>query len=335
MSRVRALALAAGLAALPTCGGETTHFPPTVVTSVRDAVSVSVSNGSTCVVHSDATIDCWGQVDFVDIPEGPSPRRVGRTGVRQISLSLGTGCLRDDAGGVWCWALGHEASPEQVRGLSDVALISNPAIAIENSGDVFYYCVPGGCSESPQLVPWAQGASLATGWCAALLTSTFPSGGHLQCKSPLGAPESWFADRTVLALESTPANAYALLDDGSVFCSGNSTEYQCGHLGASDFSPVPGIPPAVDIFAGGSSACAKVRDGAVWCWGGPLALPVDGASSTGCGGNKLPLPCVAPLEVPALRGAKQVALAEDHGCAIMADGSLKCWGDNTYGQLGQ
>jgi hypothetical protein len=335
----RAFVLFAGfamLSVLPTCGGEPTV--PTVVTSVRDAVSVALFGAATCVLHEGGTVDCWGEVDdTATVPSGPAPRRVGRAGVRQISTGGRKPCLLDDLGTVWCWGIGHEATPERVEGLGDVVQISEPAVAIEKTGDVFYYCVPGVCSTPPLLVPWAHGASRAAGVCAALATTTFPSGGHLQCETAPGdAPVSWFADRTVLALQSYGYNWYALLDDGSVLCAGDSTHYECGdYSGASaGLRQVPGIPPAVDLF---DLWCAKARDGAVWCWGDPNGLPVaiDRAALDLCGDSKAPWSCTRPIEVPALRGAIQVARLGDNGCAIMSDNSLKCWGDNTYGQLGQ
>jgi alpha-tubulin suppressor-like RCC1 family protein len=54
-----------------------------------------------------------------------------------------------------------------------------------------------------------------------------------------------------------------------------------------------------------------------------------------CNDTKLHYFCSPPIQVPILHGATQLALSEDHGCAIMADNHLLCWGDNTYGQLGQ
>ncbi len=34
------------------------------------------------------------------------------------------------------------------------------------------------------------------------------------------------------------------------------------------------------------------------------------------------------------RTALQVAVGNNHTCAILDDGSVKCWGDNSQGQLG-
>ena len=43
---------------------------------------------------------------------------------------------------------------------------------------------------------------------------------------------------------------------------------------------------------------------------------------------------VTTINVGDGRYATQVALGDSHTCAILDDGSLKCWGDKKYGQLG-
>ena len=42
-----------------------------------------------------------------------------------------------------------------------------------------------------------------------------------------------------------------------------------------------------------------------------------------------------PEEVPGVRGAVQIAVGSAHSCARLADGSVRCWGSNTYGQRGR
>ncbi|HTV22452.1 MAG TPA: hypothetical protein VMG12_27375 [Polyangiaceae bacterium] len=61
-----------------------------------------------------------------------------------------------------------------------------------------------------------------------------------------------------------------------------------------------------------------LRDGKVWCWNGALDQPAS------------PAPRAVPLPAAALDVAGSLHL----GCAVLATGTLHCWGDNTWGQLG-
>jgi alpha-tubulin suppressor-like RCC1 family protein len=40
------------------------------------------------------------------------------------------------------------------------------------------------------------------------------------------------------------------------------------------------------------------------------------------------------LHVSDARGFVQASVSATHGCAVRAEGTVRCWGDNRYGQLG-
>jgi alpha-tubulin suppressor-like RCC1 family protein len=72
--------------------------------------------------------------------------------------------------------------------------------------------------------------------------------------------------------------------------------------------------------------CALTSAGALWCWG----LNDDGQLALG-------MVDVVPHPTPARVGtATWVAIdaGEDHVCGIQTGGSLWCWGENTWGQVG-
>ncbi len=96
--------------------------------------------------------------------------------------------------------------------------------------------------------------------------------------------------------------------------------FDAGYVDAG--RPVP--PPAIDVAAGATHACARMSDGTVRCWGcycsGGLLQTLTADS--------------LPVIVAGVRDAKQLALGIDTTCALLMDGKVKCWGRGGAGQLG-
>ena len=79
-------------------------------------------------------------------------------------------------------------------------------------------------------------------------------------------------------------------------------------------------------------AVCYVKSGQVWCWGMNFRGIV-----TGDGIDRIPhSPEVfAPQRIPGIETAKSVSVAFYHACAVLNDGTAKCWGNNKFGQLGR
>jgi alpha-tubulin suppressor-like RCC1 family protein len=98
-------------------------------------------------------------------------------------------------------------------------------------------------------------------------------------------------------------------------------------------APVDLGAEADSVVAGGSHTCAILGGGRVKCWGD------NGAGQLGLGdtetrgddpGELRTLPFVDLGDAPA--GA--LSLGTRHSCALLGNGVVKCWGDNSDGQLG-
>ena len=89
------------------------------------------------------------------------------------------------------------------------------------------------------------------------------------------------------------------------------------------------------ISAGRAHNCALLFDNSVKCWGlnnfGQLGLGdvIHRGNNPIQMGNNLPT-----VDLGSGRTAKTLALGREHSCAILDDDSVKCWGGNTFGQLG-
>lgn len=164
-----------------------------------------------------------------------------------------------------------------------------------------------------------------------------PPNGDLACDQSRcrPAPVAVPGLANVTQLAAGQSFACARTANGSVLCWGSNT---LGTLAVSDpkvasrYAPglVPGLPHAIDVSAGSYNACARVdEDGGVevYCWGtnrlGLIGQPAAGTNA-------------APTRIASLSGAKSVVLSRlsEHGCAILADDSVVCWGENLYGSLG-
>jgi alpha-tubulin suppressor-like RCC1 family protein len=84
-------------------------------------------------------------------------------------------------------------------------------------------------------------------------------------------------------------------------------------------------PVATQISAGLSHTCAVVNGG-VRCWGRNIVGQLgDGTTSLRS----------KPVDVVGLTsGVSMVTTGDGHSCALTTAGGVKCWGRNTYGQLG-
>ncbi len=92
----------------------------------------------------------------------------------------------------------------------------------------------------------------------------------------------------------------------------------------------------VGIEAGGAHACALFDLGRVTCWGynayGQLGAGNTAQRGDGPGemGNALTI-----VDLGSGRSALSITAGWSHTCALLDDGSVKCWGYNSFGQLGQ
>ena len=138
----------------------------------------------------------------------------------------------------------------------------------------------------------------------------------------------------VAAIAAGAFHTCALTRSGGVRCWG-------WNLGAGQVSAM-GVPTATDsdvpvdvigltsgvvaIAAGHAHTCAVTTVGGLKCWGN---------NYSGALGDGTRVRRSTPADVFGLTsGVAAVSAGESHTCALTQSGGVKCWGQNTYGQLG-
>ncbi|MFH2010104.1 MAG: hypothetical protein ABI333_26135 [bacterium] len=139
-----------------------------------------------------------------------------------------------------------------------------------------------------------------------------------------------------VAITAGTAHSCALLSDGTALCWGNGIDGQLGNGSQSPINTTPelvtGIAGVTAISAGYNHTCAVESNGAAWCWG---------EGEFGALGAGSQLYSNTPLAVSGLTSVVNIAAGEydrdlrgEHSCAVLADGTARCWGGGVWGQLG-
>lgn len=187
-------------------------------------------------------------------------------------------------------------------------------------------------------------ASIAVGFGHTCAVTT---GGGLKCWGDDGMGQ--LGDNAAKASRSTPTDVAGLTSGvaqvsagsnhtcavttaGGLYCWGAGSSGQLGYGWATTYQPTPmdvsGLTSGVSrVSAGSYHTCALTTAGGLKCWG------ADGYGQLG--NNVAIADQVAPVDVAGLTsGVTSVTTGGYHTCAITTGGGLMCWGQDTYGQLG-
>jgi alpha-tubulin suppressor-like RCC1 family protein len=354
-------------------GGMTTRHAPVAVSGIDGVVSsatqLSVGADGACAALDDGSLVCWG-----DTPATVTGLTGGGTSVTDVAVGSFHRCVVLSDGTARCWGSDNagqvgdgiddgatEPLPTQVLGLDGVAVavlkvsaILNSSCALSTEGEV--YCWGAGVPSAVLMDPGTTVVSVdasGSGACAATDTGAAYCWGN-DFFGQVGDGDDDEANEfepvlvsgldgsttAVLEVAKSAVHACALLTTGAVRCWGDGTGGVLGNGSTAaviQHSPVPVIGidgvlnRAVRIAVGESHSCALLDTGAVRCWG----YDADGQIGDGGTNNA---PHGTPTDVVGLDGssvlATRISAGEQHSCAVLESGQLRCWGDNSSGQLG-
>jgi alpha-tubulin suppressor-like RCC1 family protein len=291
--------------------------------------SVVIGDANTCALADDGTPYCWGDGSAFE------PRAVTDVGrVDGVVAGAVRTCAIRPGGSAVCWNR-FEPEPTPVPGLcgaSSLVLSAEANCALVADGVRCW----GGLNQTVFGVDSSERPVAVRGVTAATAIAAGRSGytcaliddGSVTCWG--GGPR--LDDRPSLLPEPVPEIA------GAIAIAGSETDV-CAVLGGGDivcwsYAAAPVTVASFDgvvSFANAKShRCAALGDGTVRCWGqnqmGQLGNGTNEASDV-------------PVVVEGISNAVSVAVGSldssiGHSCALLDDGTLRCWGSNTSGRLG-
>lgn len=306
-------------------GTKTDSFKPVKVIGLQSpAKLVATGDKHTCIVDSGG-IKCWGGNYHGQLGNGTLlataiPVAVGGImgSVKSIAAGASHTCVVDSLNAAQCWgknyygelginAYGEKTSATQVAGLgTDVQGISagmNHSCAVLVGGKV---------------VCWGNGyyGQLGDGVTRGKKTAAVQVVGLTDGALSVGAGYN---------------HSCAISKGGAVKCWGMNESRQLGDGSTDNAAQEPrqvvGLTQGVTfISVGEHHTCAIDAAGVAKCWG------YNGLGALGNGTNETP---VAPVKVLGLvSGLKSLTAGKDHTCAVDNSGSAYCWGQNSFGELG-
>lgn len=325
-----------------------------------EILALSAGGRHTCVVIEGGLVRCWGEGFFGQLGRGvpdnvgdnETPASVDPLGLPAAALTIDTGeaftCALFDDQALRCWGqnyngqLGYGNSASVALLGDDELLDALPAVVIGNG-------LP---------TQFGLGASHA---CARM------DDAKVRCWGANGFGQLGLVNLILIGDDEDPADAMSMvlganaasvaagqahscaITGGQVRCWGHGNRGQLGYgsnqnigddetpANAGALSLVPASLPANTqasaIGLGREHSCALFEAGDVVCWGrndvGQLATGDN--QDWGDQANETPS-TLEPIDL----GGPAVALAVgyDHSCALLDDGSVRCWGENGKGQLG-
>lgn len=224
-----------------------------------------------------------------------------------------------------------------------VAMVATMLIAFPASSQTFQFQVPiAGLNVETDLMftKVAVGSTHACGLTPANGVMCWGSGGSGKLGTGNSASSALPVqvvgmESGVLDIQSGQSHTCALTSGGIMKCWGANGGGQLGNGIAPSLTSystpnnVIGLPSAVaSIAVGYNHTCATTINGAAYCWGNNLYGQLGNGATSSTGQS-------TPTLVQGLSsGVSSIAAGGEHTCAKMISGSLRCWGNNTTGAVG-
>ena len=135
----------------------------------------------------------------------------------------------------------------------------------------------------------------------------------------------------VTAISASGNHSLALLSNGTVMAWGENEDGELGngnHTDAHQPVAVKSLTGVTAIAAGGNFSLALTNKETVEAWGSDVDGQLADSAVSEAGGSDV------PVAAEGLSGVRAIAAGNSHALATLSDGTVRGWGENSHGQLG-
>ena len=321
------------------------------VAELSDIKDIVVSTKESCALKSDGSTRCWCRGE--ECEGGNALDKLQNILSLKHPRTRESICLLNNLGEIFCGVEKFKMNQQPTQAI-EIVSTGNTWCAVSPLGEVECWgsdnaergsgesFVPGSPTSPVGLPPVLSLKAGYSHYCALV------EGGQVYCwgenqygqmgvghekgitKVPTPVPEL----RNVVQLDANLYYNCARLDDGVVKCWGEVPQPywddpevdERDDVQASSPWTLPKIEDATDMALGPWHMCVTLADERVYCWGwngdGQLAVQSPSRFSK------------TPIEIDELNEVIQIGLGDHSACAMKADHSIWCWGDNGSDQLG-
>ncbi len=313
---------------------------PTQVPDLDDAVDLAIGATAACARRRSGTVVCWGEKTLGQFAtaarDSSSPVQItglAAGSVARIVTDAGSACAVRRDGTVVC------SGDNECGDLGDGTFMSRPdpqpVLDLSSARTATILGVGCATESSGAVVCWGANGSGDLG------DGTDPNPNRTFGCGPKARPRPGPVLGITDAIDVVAGGFGAVCatrSSGLISCWGYGQERQLTGDGSGGSRSVPidvvGVSDAVQVGIGLYHACARRRSGEIACWGNDNFLSDSDGPWLGLFGTGGIYNGPQPARTLGITTATSLAVGAGHSCVLLADGTVRCWGLNRFGELG-